>query len=132
MIGAGGGIRTSKIGPMMAVSRQWRCFSAANLSFFFFKNYRSIASLAGAEKHELQAHQLSSLRQDIARGFSKRCSQEEGQMPNVRQYEKLESWKNDFAQISRRSAVLLQRLRRSIYGALSYHVVFFFFKEASE
>jgi hypothetical protein len=94
--------------------------------FFFFSGLQCqvVASLAGDEKYKSKANHLSSLRQDGVRGLSKRYTQKEGQMPSVRQREKLERWEIKSAHLARCSAVLLQRLRLLIFRALATLPIF--------
>jgi hypothetical protein len=108
------------------LASKWRCcrrFFAASSPFFFFRSLRFCASLAGDDKNESKDSQLPSLRQNTLRGLSKRYSQKESQMLKVRQREKLESWKIR----SGYSAVLLQKLRKSICRTLTKPLLFFLF-----
>lgn len=127
----GMGIESPTAGRQNDLASKWRCcrrFFAASSPFFFFRGLRSSASLVGDEKNGSKDSQLPSLRQNTVRGLSKRYSQKESQMPKVRQREKLESWKIK----SGYSAVLLQKLRKSICRALNNPFSFFFSMEASD
>jgi hypothetical protein len=98
---------------MMEVRRQWRCFSAASLPFFFLETIdRSGANLAEGENHNKK---MPPMRRIHFRRTFRRHSKTEGKVSSVRKCEKLEGWKNK----SRYTAVFVQRLQHSIYRALT-------------
>ncbi len=95
--------------------------------FSFVSGPLSRASLAGDNRNGSKNIQLPLLWQNIASRLSKQYPQKEGQMPYVRQLQKLEGWAHKSTPIVRRSTVLMQRLRHSIYRALTTLLVFLFF-----
>ena len=102
--GAGGGIRTSKIGDWKKSSPT---FLRSFPPFFFLRGFRSIASLAGDEKHETQSYQLSPLRQISVRGFLNGVTTKKAKCPLMRQPENLDKWKIWVDSSGRCSTVLL-------------------------
>jgi hypothetical protein len=86
--------------------------------------------LAGDEKYAKNT-QLPLLRQDTTTRSLEGQPKKEEQMPKLRQPKKLER-RHEKDAARKRSTLLLQRLRHSLYRALAAHLFFFFFfKEAS-
>jgi len=116
--------------------KKWRCccysFSAASSLLSFFKTavLASKRDLAGDEKYAKNT-QLPLLRQDTTTRSLEGQPKKEEQMPKLRQPKKLER-RHEKDAARKRSTLLLQRLRHSLYRALAAHLFFFFFfKEAS-
>lgn len=108
--------------PISERYRQPISFFAASFPFFFFEgSRRQGASLAGYEIYESKNSQLSSLRQNSVRRPVERKKfgkPEDGQVPSVRQHEKLERRKTLYSYRGD-SALLLQRLRLSFFRAVN-------------
>lgn len=111
---------------------QWRyrCYNsfsaASSLLSFFEKAVLSFRGLAGDEKYASKNNQLSLLRQDTTRRPLEGHSKKEGQMPKLRQPKQSER-RHEKDAARKRSTLLMQRLRHSLYRPLAFHSFLFFF-----